>query len=533
MRLSSTSHQSLGRPSDMASALRPVRRHGLATAVTAWCGPAIALNRRVVGSSPMGPRHRALVALLAAVSFPINAGAVVAAEPGNLPPCRGSAGAGDRYFPHDGNGGYQVRHYDLDLRFRPAADQLFGVATIDAHSRLALSSLHLDFMLRATRVTVDGIPARFRSSGRHELVVRPSRAISADRRFTIVVAYRGKPGSVLFHGYPLWRSPRRPAFVNGEPHSAAVWFPVNDHPSDKATYDVRVRVPRTWEAIAAGALVRHRRHVRHSNWQWQVAQPMASYLTFLGLGDYRLVRGQAQGMDLTYAWSRSLHAREERLIRTELARTPRYVAWLASRLGRYPFDHLGGTVQGAPAVATIESQSAPVYGNYIFQRRALARTTIVHELAHQWFGDSVGIRRWRDLWLNEGFATYLQWWYAAAHNGPSLNRQLLDTYRLLPADAHWWTIPPGDPGPGPPLFRTVYDRGAMTLQALRNTIGPDDFRRTLRTWARSHRYGHGTTRQFIALAERTSHAELSRLFRVWLYEPRRPAQTERNGFPQG
>ena len=156
---------------------------------------------------------------------------------------------------------------------------------------------------------------------------------------------------------------------------------------------------------------------------------------------------------------------------------------------------------------------------------------MVHELAHQWFGDSVSIRRWRDLWLNEGFATYLEWWYAAAHGGPTRDAQMLESYRAVPPKSRWWSIPPGDPGPGKSLFRERVQTGAMTLQALHNIVGERDLGQILRTWSRVHRYGHGTTRAFIALAERISRHDLSRLFRVWLYRPHRPARTVANGFP--
>jgi hypothetical protein len=236
-------------------------------------------------------------------------------------------------------------------------------------------------------------------------------------------------------------------------------------------------------------------------------------------------------LSYTYAWSSLFSQATQRKVRLALARTPEFVTWLSDRLGRYPFDHVGGTVPGGFAVATIESQSAPVYGHYIFQRGSLITSTMVHELAHQWLGDSVSIRRWRDLWLNEGFATYLEWWYAAAHGGASLNEQMLAYYRAIPRDDQWWTIPPGDPGPGKTLFTSVYGRGAMTLQALRNIVGASDFDETLRTWTSSHRYGHGTTREFIALAEHVSGQDLGRLFRVWLFRPHRPAHTVANGFP--
>jgi len=184
-------------------------------------------------------------------------------------------------------------------------------------------------------------------------------------------------------------------------------------------------------------------------------------------------------------------------------------------------------------VATLESASAPVYGRYVFAfgYPEQARTTILHELAHQWFASSVTIRRWRDLWLQEGFASLVTGWYDAEHGGPSLEQQLLDEYAEHPPGRFYWTVPPGDPGPGPRnLFRTVYSRGGMTLAALRTRIGVPAFERVMRRWAVEHRHGYGTTDQFVALAEQVSGQDLAAFFREWLYDPDRPEPTPANGF---
>jgi aminopeptidase N len=448
-------------------------------------------------------------------------------------PRPGGAGIGDPYFPKDGNGGYRVRHYDIKVRYAPDSGRLLGDAVIAARSAKSMSRFNLDFVLRPLRVTVNGDRAEFRMHGRHELVVVPARPIRADRRLRIEVRYRGHPEHAEVDGGRPWRSPGRPAFVNAEPHSSTIWFPLNDHPSDKATYDVTAVVPRAWKAVSAGRLVGHHRAGKHSAWHWRVDEPMASYQQFLGLGRYHFRHDDRAGLTSLYAWSSGFSDRMIRHIRIGLGNSRSYVRWLGKRLGPYPFHHIGGVVVGGMDVPTIESQSAPVYGRYVFRYGypAQARQIMVHELAHQWFGASVTIRRWRYLWLQEGFATYLEWWFAAAHGGPSANEQMLSTYRLYPRDAHWWTIPPGDPGPGPSLFRSVYGRGAMTLQGLRNRIGLPDFRRILRTFAREHRYGTATTQQFIRLAERVSGQDLSRFFRVWLFRPNRPAPTVANGFP--
>ena len=151
------------------------------------------------------------------------------------------------------------------------------------------------------------------------------------------------------------------------------------------------------------------------------------------------------------------------------------------------------------------------------------RATIVHELAHQWFGDSVGLRRWPDIWLNEGFATWTQWYYAERRGGPSV-RELFHTILREPASERLlWEPPPGHPGSAQKLFASsVYIRGAMTLEALRIAIGTPQMLTILRRWVGEHSYGNAGTGQFIALAEEVSGRDLRPLFHRWLFKPGKP-----------
>jgi len=456
--------------------------------------------------------------------------AVAGAQPGP-----GAAGIGDPYFPQDGNGGYRVRHYDVHLRYFPKGGQLEGRATIVARTTQPLSRFDLDLSLPAHAVRVDGERARFRTSGRHELVVTPAHALPAGKVVRIEVRYGGDPGAVVIDGGHPWQPQGDGgAFVNGEPHGGTTWLPLNDHPADKASYDVSVTVPRRWEAVAAGDLVGEKRAGGTSTWRWRVADAMPSYQAFLGVGQYDFVRGVHLGTRSSLlAYSSSFGAGIQKRIRAQFRAQRGYLRWLEHHLGRYPFDHLGMVVQDGE-VATIESESAPVYGHYIFDCcfPEQARATILHELAHQWFASSVTIRRWRDLWLNEGFASFVTNWYDARHGGRTLAQHLVDAYAAHPAGTFYWTVAPGDPGPGRVnLFRTVYTRGSMTLEALHARIGGPAFERVLKQWSARHRHGYGTTAQLVALAEKLSGQDLSTFFREWLYDPDRPEPTQANGFP--
>ena len=148
---------------------------------------------------------------------------------------------------------------------------------------------------------------------------------------------------------------------------------------------------------------------------------------------------------------------------------------------------------------------------------------VVHELAHQWFGDDLALGRWQDIWLNEGFATYAEWLWVE-HEGQGTPREIFEAlHGGIPADNPFWSLVIGDPGADHLLDNPVYVRGAMTLQALRDEVGDEDFWRIIRTWAAEHSGDNVTTPEFVALAERVAGRELDDLFATWLFTPGKPA----------
>jgi aminopeptidase N len=146
----------------------------------------------------------------------------------------------------------------------------------------------------------------------------------------------------------------------------------------------------------------------------------------------------------------------------------------------------------------------------------------VHELAHQWFGDSVSVERWKDIWLNEGFATYAQWLWAEHKGTRSAHDSFLAAYDARPADNAFWQIKVADPQRDTMFSSAVYQRGAMTLQALRERIGDTAFFELLPAWTALHRYGNANTGDFLRLAERISGQRLDDLFQKWIYTTGKP-----------
>ncbi|MFE0386037.1 M1 family metallopeptidase [Streptomyces bungoensis] len=430
----------------------------------------------------------------------------------------GASGVGDPYFPLSGNGGYHVGHYDLTLDYDTATRHLDGKAVLTARATQRLTRFDLDLKgLKVTGVTVDRTAAGFRRSGQ-ELVVTPRHTLRDGQVFRVTVTYRGTPKPVTDPDGSAdgWIPTDDGAFVAGEPQGAMTWFPANNHPKDKASYDFTVTVPKGRTAVANGVLRSERTAHGRTTFRWHQAEPMASYLATATIGKFQVERYTTRDGVQVY---NAVDAREARAAAPVLKKLPSVLAWESKLFGPYPFRAAGSVVDHARNVGyALETQSRPLYD------RAPDVSTLVHENAHQWFGDSVSLTTWKDIWLNEGFATYAEWLYAEQHGGDSAQKTF-DALYARPASDHLWAFPPGDPGSGANIFDTpVYARGAMTLHELRRAVGDEDFFRILRAWATGHRAGHGTTAQFVKLAEHVSGKDLDALFHTWLYTAGKPGQ---------
>jgi hypothetical protein len=670
--------------------------------------------------------------------FALGAGLALApisaqADPSGFSP--GAAGAGDAYFPLDGNGGYDVRHYTLDLGYDPPTDALTGVATLTATATQNLSAFNLDLVgLTVRSITVNDRPATWSRQGQ-ELVVVPARGIRKGAGITTVVKYDGVPQTIdegdlgssgFFHTDDG-------EIIAGQPHSAATWFPNNDHPSDKASYTFHITMPTGLDVLANGVLKDKQRRGALTRWTWDAREPMASYLATVTSGNYDVKDYKAAGIkywdaidsDLftpfaeprtgsQYAVSQTANDSYKRLSRTidvpasgatvafqlardteqdwdyvfveartvgaddwttlpdvnghttqgtgnscpdgwlnqhpflqhyqsqaddgtcspsgttgdwwaatgasagyepwavnlsayagkqvelsisyasdyavqnsglyvddvvvsagpgstsfendgntldgwtvpgapegspgntndwvagtadlatttgdiaqaSLNRQPEIVKFLADNFGKYPFSAAGGIVTDEDRLGfALETQTRPVYAKGFFGDSVSGNSVIVHELAHQWFGDSLALERWKDIWLNEGFATYAEWLWSEKEGFLSA-QEYFDAYAALPADSDFWKLIIGDPGPDHLFDGEVYDRGALTVHALRLEVGDEVFFRLLKRWTAAKAGENVSTKQFIGLAERLSGKDLDALFDAWLYSPTKPAGLE-------
>ena len=676
-------------------------------------------------------RRLVAVVVVALIALGVMPGSSLAADRGAIRHFGpGAPGIGDPYFPLDGNGGYDVKHYGLDVRYEPSTDLLSGVATIRAEATQNLSRFNLDLAgLNVRHIAVNRRRANW-SREEGELTVTPRRKLSRHQRFRVLVVYDGVPEPIgdAEIGLSGFIHTDDGTLVAGQPDVAATWYPVNDHPADKASYRFRINVPEGLEAIANGELRSNRTRGGRTTWIWDADEPMASYLTTATIGEFDVSAYRRDGIrywdaidpDLftapaprtgdQFALSQPADLAYKRLARTitvpaggaqlsfwltrnteanwdfvfveahpvgsdewttlpdlnghtsqdttlacpswlglhpflghyqtdngddtcsptgtsgewwaasgasdgyeewavdlsgyagsdvevsisyatdgsvqlpglfvddvvmssgpgstsfeddgdtldgwtvtgapegseanpndwivgttedvppttgevaagSLARQPEIIAFLSESFGPYPFSAAGGIVDDADGLGfALENQTRPVYSKDFFFSPESGDSVVVHELAHQWFGDSLALKRWQHIWLNEGFATYAEWLWSE-REGLGTAQEIFDSLSGIPADDPFWALTIGDPGPDRLFDGAMYDRGGMTLHALRLAVGDEVFFRILRRWAQSRAGGNVTTPQFIRLAERISGQDLGAFFQAWLFTAAKP-----------
>ena len=399
---------------------------------------------------------------------------------------------------------YDVQSYDVDASVTiDGDDQLDATATIVATASASLSRFELDLVgLDVESVTVDGTPAKI-SRPKDLLSITPARPIAAGATFSTVVTYSGDPSQEDDPAEALedgggWLALGDYSVVVAQPNGARTWLPSNDVPGDKA--HVSVQVDGAGGAGGGGATRAFR---------WAAAEPMAPYLITLAVGAFDLrTRTDAHGRVVTDA----IPPGQDPLA-ASFGPTDSVVQFLSERFGPYPFADLGGIiVPGMPQTA-LETQTRPVYSVAALTKDNTGDQLLVHELAHQWFGNAVTPATWNDVWLNEGPAVYSQWLWWESVGGPSVLDSARSSYDPDDEDLD---VPPANPGDD--LFGTsVYERSAMFLVELRQLMGVDGLHRLLRTWIDEHRHGTGTTKQFVELAGRIHGSPITVLSDPWLY----------------
>ena len=470
-----------------------------------------------------------VLTLLVALVVPASAGPGRPGEPRFGP---GAAGAGDAYFPYAGNGGYDVGHYDLRLRYTPPEASpaplegwLEGVATIELVATMDLDAFNLDLRgLRATKVVVNGKPMSFAqrqddAARIWELTVTPRPKLKTGETASVVVFYAGKttqPSDVEGALYG-WVTTRDGAMVVNEPDGAMTWYPVSDHPLDKASYSFEIKVPEGKVAVANGLPARDPiTKAGWTTWYWDAPDQQASYLSTASVGDYTLTTSRTtSGLPIVDAIDDGLTPSQRATTQASLARQPAMIEFFETIYGPYPFNSYGSIVDDDSVGYALETQTRPVYS------RQASEGTVAHELAHQWLGNAVSPARWQDIWLNEGWATYSTWLWNE-HRGIRTADAAFANVMARAATSSFWTTVVADPGFDNLFASAVYDRGAAALHALRGKVGDGAFWTATRQWIERYDHGAATTEDFQAVYENASGQDLDHFFDVWLRRPTKP-----------
>ena len=423
----------------------------------------------------------------------------------------GAAGIGDPYFPTLGNGGYDVEHYDIALTVDPATGTITDAqTTITADAGIALSSFDLDFTgLDVLSVLVDDVTAGWRFEG-EDLVVTPASTLPAGETFVVTVDYRGRPVPVPIPSVGVsagWIVDGAGVYVAAEPNGAHSWFPGNDHPSDKATFTITVTVPVGWEVASNGTLVAETSSGSTTTFSWAMDRPMATYLATIAVGDYRRVE-----FPTTDGIVRRDYLPPDMAADPPAAfdRTEEMIDFLTEWFGPYPFAEYGHVV--VPSFpGALETQTMTIIG-----RDAIGEEVVVHELAHQWFGNDVSPATWSEVWLNEGFATFAEFIWIEHNLGPEAMQAYVDQLHAGLEGIPFRPIT--DPTEAELFGSAVYWRGGLTLHALRLEVGDETMRQILRAYAARFAGGNATTAEFVALASGVAGQDLSPLLDPWLYD---------------
>ncbi|MGW3122672.1 M1 family metallopeptidase [Streptomyces sp. NPDC001107] len=468
---------------------------------------------------PRSPRRLKAAALLAsAVSVCLLAA--------SSPPA--PLGIGDRLYPDLGNPGYDVESYNLSFTYPGTNSKpLQAVTTINASTTTDLARLNLDFAHgKVESVQVNGEPATFTSAG-DDLVVTPARPLPRGTWTRITVRHTSDPGAVKDQDGGWVRTQDGLGMAN-QADAAHLVFPCNDHPSDKALFTIRITAPNDYTAVANGLPTGVERDGKSTTWTYRTRHPMATELTQVSIGRSTVLhRTGPHHLPVRDV----VPTKDVKELEPWLAKTPDQIAWMESKVGHYPFETYGLLMAQASTGFELETQTLSLFESELFTGHTYPKwyveSIMVHELSHQWFGDSVSPQTWSDLWLNEGHATWYEALYAEEVGHKPMEARMKAAY----AASDGWRAaggPPAepkapDPGRKISIFRpNVYDGAALALYALRQEIGRPAFERLERSWVSLHRDGTATTADFERLASRISGRDLSGFFEGWLYGKKTP-----------
>lgn len=432
-----------------------------------------------------------------------------------MKPGKVSEGPLDPYLPQNGNRGYRVSRYELDLTYKVHSNRLAGKASITATTTDVRPRFSLDLAqtMQVAKLSVNGRRVAKYTHRDGKLTITPAQKIPAGAALAITVQYAGNPQPIVtMWGDVGWEELTEGSLVASQPNGAASWFPCDDHPSCKASYRISITTDSPYHAVANGNLIRKQTKASQTTWVYEQSEPMASYLATVQIGPYERRRVGGGRVPMFALHPTDLRARFDH----DFRRQPQMMEVFEKLFGPYPFADYAVVVTGDDLEIPIEAQGLSIFGaNHCDGRRGSERL-VAHELAHQWFGNSLTLGAWKDIWLHEGFACYAEWLWSENSGGPDAHAHALQAHRGLAGKPQ--DILLGDPGPQVMFDDRIYKRGALTLHVLRQQIGDDAFFALLHRWTAKYRHATVSTEQFTDLAAHFTDKPLRGLWEAWLAE---------------
>ena len=426
----------------------------------------------------------------------------------------------DPYLPTAGNHGYRVTRYELDLTYKMSSNNLRGQAVITATATEPLKTIHLDLSphLDVSKVTLDrGRVARY-TRPRGKLSVTPAEPLAVGAAFTLTIRYAGNPRPIRgAWGEVGWEELDDGVLVANQPNGAASWFPCDDHPSSKAPFRIRLSTDSPYRAVVTGSLVGKKRSGSMTAWEFDLPYPTSTYLVTVNLGQYEHL--EVTGGPVPFR--AYLPADLKRGFRVAFDRQIEMIEVFSKLFGPYPFDEYKVVVTDDELEIPLEAMGMSTFGRNTVESGGADERLIAHELAPQWFGNAVTAAEWKHIWLHEGFACYAEWLWTEFSGGADAGSHALRYYSKLQNSPQ--NILLADPGPKDMFDDRVYKRGALTLHALRLTIGDQRFFDLLRAWVAKYSGKNVTTDDFLHMAADHAQVDLRPLWNAWLFsEPLPP-----------
>ncbi len=425
--------------------------------------------------------------------------------------------AGDPYAPELGNGGYDVQRYTLALTLNPENTTLYQVKAstlIEALATHPLDEIWLDFIgFEITELLLNGESVQYQRQG-DKLVVVPPLPIQAGEAFKLSITYNGHPEIRQSRYDPyddhlgFFYSGGENLYVLAEPDGARFWFPCNDHPVDKATFRFEITVPEGYTAVANGILLEHETLEKGSErFIWEHNYPMATYLAMVTVGRYvRMDSVSPSGIPLQYYVFPNYYLNFD----VQMEIVGEALDWMSELFGPYPFETFG-YVSIVSYGVSMETQSM-----VLLDTGMIDQDTIIHEMTHMWFGDWVSLASWGEMWRNEGFATYFQWYYPSRDDPKGFESFMrLRTQDVL---GHPNLESLGNLSPLNLFGYEVYNKGGVAVHALRKEMGDEAFFAGLRRYFELYGGGVASDAEFKAVMEEAAGVSLDGFFVAWIGE---------------